>query len=386
MHAALVAVEVKAALPRSTGPKSPSANIWPCPRPRSDHPRATRDPDHPAAAGRPGEDRVERRLERRRASTSVIPAAVAEARSAGGRVAIRAQSARRASIGMFAESIPSSATPRRMNGRTVVSSFAPPALPDDATAAPGRSVRRTYGSVAAPTVSTAPAQRADSSGRGLSAVHSSRGTIPAAPSARSRSSSSALPVAAQTSWPRAGEDRDRDAPDAAARPGHEHRSVARRAGRAARAPRRDIAAVNPAVPIAIASRAVEPRRQRHDVAGRQPRERAVPAVAGDAEVVAVGEDRLADARTPDRREPTTSPARSIPGISGLIRATLPSAIVASAVLVVDARPVDPDLDLAGRQVGRARTSRTPRTTVAPRGRLGDERAECGGDGGHARRA
>ena len=44
---------------------------------------------------------------------------------------------------MFAESMPSSATPRRMNGKTVVTSSAPLALPDDATAAPTRSVRST---------------------------------------------------------------------------------------------------------------------------------------------------------------------------------------------------------------------------------------------------
>ena len=47
-------------------------------------------------------------------------------------------------MGMFAESIPRSATPRRMNGSTVVRSSAPPALPDEATAAaakPGREQR-----------------------------------------------------------------------------------------------------------------------------------------------------------------------------------------------------------------------------------------------------
>ncbi len=99
---------------------------------------------------------------------------------------------------MLAESIPSSATPRRMKGNTVVVRSAPLALPDDATAAPLRSVRSTYGSVAAPTVSTAPAQRAESSGR-PGAVTSSRVRNPAAPSSRSRSCSSGLPVAAQTS-------------------------------------------------------------------------------------------------------------------------------------------------------------------------------------------
>ena len=145
-----------------------------------------------------------------------------------------------------------------MNGSTVVSRRGPPALPDDATAAPVRSVRSTYGSVGPPTVSTAPAQRPDSSGRELSAVTSSRDTTPAAPSERSRSSSSGLPVAAQTSWPRAARIATAQLADAAARPGHE-----RPARRPARRPRAssaatDIAAVNPAVPTAIASRAVSP--------------------------------------------------------------------------------------------------------------------------------
>ena len=63
---------------------------------------------------------------------------------------------RRRAIGTVTESIPSSATPRRMNGKTVVSSFGPPALPLAATAAPVLSVRSTYGSVAPPTASTAP--------------------------------------------------------------------------------------------------------------------------------------------------------------------------------------------------------------------------------------
>ena len=44
--------------------------------------------------------------------------------------ASRAQSARRGPIAMFAVSMPSSETPRRMNGNTVVASSAPEALPD----------------------------------------------------------------------------------------------------------------------------------------------------------------------------------------------------------------------------------------------------------------
>ena len=85
-----------------------------------------------------------------------------------------------------------------MNGKTVVSSLGPDAFPLAATAAPVRRVRSTYGSVAAPTASTAPAQRSDSSGL-PAAVTSSRVRIPAAPSPRSRSASSGLPVAAHTS-------------------------------------------------------------------------------------------------------------------------------------------------------------------------------------------
>ena len=130
-----------------------------------------------------------------RASTSVTCSPSDRGRRS---VASRSQMARRRSIASCAESMPSSATPRRMNGKTVVSSFGPEALPLAATAAPVRRVRSTYGSVAAPTASTAPAHRSDSSGL-PAAVTSSRVRIPAAPSARSRSASSGLPVAAQTS-------------------------------------------------------------------------------------------------------------------------------------------------------------------------------------------
>ena len=86
-----------------------------------------------------------------------------------------------------------------MNGKTVVENGAPLVLPLDATAPPQLSVRRMYGSVAAPTQSTAAAQRSLSSGRGLSAVTSSRLRIPAAPRASSSSCASALPVAAHAS-------------------------------------------------------------------------------------------------------------------------------------------------------------------------------------------
>ncbi len=144
-----------------------------------------------------------------------------------------------------------------MNGSTVVSRRGPPALPDDATAAPVRSVRSTYGSVGPPTVSTAPAQRPDSSGRELSAVTSSRETTPAAPSERSRASSSGLPVAAQTSWPRAARIATAQPPTPPLAP---VTTIGPSPGRRPRASSAatDIAAVNPAVPTAIASRAVSP--------------------------------------------------------------------------------------------------------------------------------
>src|SRR5262245_3985584 len=144
-----------------------------------------------------------------------------------------------------------------MNGSTVVSSRGPPAFPDDATAAPVRSVRRTYGIVGPPTVSTAPAQRADSSGLPLSAVTSSRGTTPAAPSARSRASSSGLPVAAQTSWPRAASIATAVLPTPPLAPVTSTGPSPGRRPRASSAAT-DIAAVNPAVPTAIASRALNP--------------------------------------------------------------------------------------------------------------------------------
>ena len=84
-------------------------------------------------------------------SSSSATSVAREPRSRGRRsVASRSQSSRRRAIGTVTESIPSSATPRRMNGKTVVWRVAPPALPDAATAAPRRSVRSTYGSVAAP--------------------------------------------------------------------------------------------------------------------------------------------------------------------------------------------------------------------------------------------
>ena len=91
----------------------------------------------------------------------------------------------------------------------------------------------------------------------LAAVHSSRGTIPAAPSARSRASSSGLPVAAQTSWPRAARIATATLPTPPLAP------VTTTGPSPGRSPWRssaatDIAAVKPAVPIAIARARVSP--------------------------------------------------------------------------------------------------------------------------------
>ena len=49
---------------------------------------------------------------------------------------MRAQIRRRSSIGSGTESMPSSATARRMNGKTVAEKPGPPVLPLAATAAP----------------------------------------------------------------------------------------------------------------------------------------------------------------------------------------------------------------------------------------------------------
>ena len=114
-------------------------------------------------------------------------------------MASRSQMARRRAIGTVTESIPSSATPRRMNGKTVVSRAGPPALPLAATVAPVRSVRSTYGRVAA-------ADRVHRPGPALRLERLARGgDLVAGQEARrrrepvSRSCSSGLPVTAQTS-------------------------------------------------------------------------------------------------------------------------------------------------------------------------------------------
>ena len=65
----------------------------------------------------------------------------------------------------IAESIPSSFTPRRMNGSTVVWSSVPPVSPELAMHPPYIIVRVSHASVSPPTASTAAAHVAFSSGR-----------------------------------------------------------------------------------------------------------------------------------------------------------------------------------------------------------------------------
>ena len=71
-----------------------------------------------------------------------------------------------------------------MNGKTVVLSAAPPATPHAATLPFATSARTIAASVSPPTLSTAPAQRSESSGRLDGAVSVLRSRISLAPSDR----------------------------------------------------------------------------------------------------------------------------------------------------------------------------------------------------------
>ena len=83
-------------------------------------------------------------LEERGLRSGDGPVLVIDSSSPRGRtsVAMRRHMSRRRSIGVFTESAPSRATPRRMKGSTVVLSAMPPVFPLAATAPPWRSVRR----------------------------------------------------------------------------------------------------------------------------------------------------------------------------------------------------------------------------------------------------
>ena len=270
--------------------------------------------------------------------------------------------------------MPSRATPRRMNGKTVV---------ENAGAA-GIAARRDRGAAAERPQDVRQRRPADRVDRARPALRLERpGALGGAllsrhEPGRAERRGGSPPRTACRSPPRPRSHARRGSPRPCCRrrrvaPGDEDRPVAGSSPRASRATTL-IAAVKPAVPIAIASRVVEPGGQRHDPLRRDPLVRGESAVAADPEVVAVGDDGVA---RPDRRvvaRRRRSPARSMPGMSGLIRATLPSADRRQRVLVVDARPVDRHHDLAGRQVGRGEVADTPADVVAVA--LGD----VGGEG------
>ena len=123
--------------------------------------RSSGNPDDVAAAG----------LSLRSASNAVgnspseISCAVSASRPGFKSVASRRQTSRRVGIGRITESMPSSFTPRRMNGSTVVRSSVPPVKPELAMQPFGIIVRVSHASVAPPTGSIAPAHIAFSSGR-----------------------------------------------------------------------------------------------------------------------------------------------------------------------------------------------------------------------------
>ena len=146
-----------------------------------------------------------------------------------------------------------------MKGKTVVARSVPPVRPLSATAPPYCVVRSAYAVAAPPTGSTTAAQRCFSIGRSDSAEVSSRESTSDTPSSRRNSASSALPVAAWTSYPRAARIPTAIEPTPPVAP----RTRTGRSALSGDSPcssRRttDSAAVNPAVPSAMASRALRP--------------------------------------------------------------------------------------------------------------------------------
>ena len=245
-----------------------------------------------------------------------------------------------------------------------------------------RSVRSTYGSVAAPTASTAPAHRSDSSGL-PSAVTSSRG--PGSRPRRARAVDRPHRPCRSPPTPRA-RARARiataDASDATAGTGDQHRAVA---GSQAVLLQRD-----------DGHPGGEPGRpDRHRFAGRRPlaqrHDPVRPARAGircsRRAARRRGRSRGRGPRSPARERRVGArrrrgPARSMPGMSGLIRATLPSSSRRETVLVVDARPLDADLDLAvGQVVGGevAHAATDGRRAIGSLGLLSDVGTERIGD-------
>ena len=157
---------------------------------------------------------------------------------------------------MFTESIPSSAAPRRMNGKTVVSNFgaAGIAAGRDRGAGPQRPqhVRERRRP-----------DRVDGAGPPfrLERLALAGHLVPRQDPGRTHRQQPGGLVGLAGRGPdlvaAVGQDRERRATDAAGRTGHEHRAVGGSSPRSSSATT-DIAAVNPAVPIAIASRADRP--------------------------------------------------------------------------------------------------------------------------------
>ena len=192
------------------------------------------DPDDPAAAGVPGDDAVERLLERVEGDLGAVPP-----RSRGRRsVARRSHSSRRRAIGMLTESIPSNATPRRMNGKTVVCE---PRAPGVA----GRGDRGADLERPQHVRQRRPADRVDRPGPALRferpcprrSPRRGSGSRPR-PASGSRSASSRLAGRRPDLVAAVRQDREGRAADPAARAGHEDRPVIRAAGRAPRGRRR----------------------------------------------------------------------------------------------------------------------------------------------------
>ena len=181
-----------------------------------------------------------------------------------------------------------------MNGKTVVASSAPPALPDDGDRGAGpqrpQDVRQRRPRRRCPP----PPPSAPTPAAGRSPRSPRRG--PGSRPRRGRGGASARPACRSPPRPR-GRASARIA--TAVLPTPPLAPVTSTGPSPGRSPWSSsaatlIAAVKPAVPIAIASRAVSPSGSGTTQPAGHPRELAEAAVARDAEVVAVGEHRVAD--------------------------------------------------------------------------------------------
>ena len=176
---------------------------------------------------------------------------------AGSRSAARRRhTSSRVAIGHSTESMPSSFTPRRMNGRTVVFRSVPPVSPEFAIAPLYIIVRVSHASVSPPTTSTAPAQSGFSTGR-VPICSVWREITSLAPSDLRYSCSPSFPVSAVTRYPRAASSRTARLPTPPVAP------VTITGPWAGESPLRsrstiESAAVNPAVPIVITSSGLRP--------------------------------------------------------------------------------------------------------------------------------